>query len=730
MREFNKNIFKKPVLLLALGIIFIMVVAKKRRTPIIALPKNMIEALNIAGNNSTELEKVLKKYSKPEDSLKFRAACYLIESLQWHKSQVKEIQFDSNFLFLLREVDKMYFQLAKGKSVLQLESNGFKLEMQKLKRWTDLNLRTGIFKEPKIILSSSSDVSDLNFITSDFIIEQIENAFYVRKYSQLVKKLSFEDFCEFIIPFKYFDNQFQQWSGYRIFKFFNKYLGNINKDSLPEIISRYNVTIKNFQTVLGEYPFHDLIGFEQLLFKHHDFFFDCFHISNYGSVVLNACGVPNAVEYNVAYKHISEKHSYCSIPSECGSWSIFSLESSVPKSTQFKIDDPTDWMNLFRVHFSAEKNSPFFLVNKDEYLPIEFAEPFIEDVSSKRIRTIPLVLPFTGKTQNHLAYLATFNSIDSLKPVTWGIIDKKNNSVDFKNVVLNRLYFPIYYKNSVVTPFGPAFFLMSDTMTQRGYRIINIGDSVDTNKENIKVIITEKYPMRQKFTDLAKGLVGSFVIGSANSNFVPSDTLGKINFIPKPTLQDWKLKINRPYRFYKICIPPSPKHIFGISEISLLTLTKYHYSNTTPISAFYNQNFTQNKNETKCEYVQLIDSSSDIVKRTLCDEDMTTSPKDITEYKISLKEPRIISALRFSPVNDANKIVTGDTYILYEWNNKNWSELSSTIAKSNFLVFDNLSKGILYWLKDVSHVHEEMPFFINIRRKQEFIYDSFPRRSK
>ena len=41
-------------------------------------------ALELAGENRDELEKILVHYSAPEDSLKYRAACSLIENMPYY----------------------------------------------------------------------------------------------------------------------------------------------------------------------------------------------------------------------------------------------------------------------------------------------------------------------------------------------------------------------------------------------------------------------------------------------------------------------------------------------------------------------------------------------------------------------------------------------------------------------------------------------------------------------
>ena len=48
------------------------------------LPADIEEALALAGGNRRELKAVLRHYR--QDSLKFRAACFLIANMRWHYS--------------------------------------------------------------------------------------------------------------------------------------------------------------------------------------------------------------------------------------------------------------------------------------------------------------------------------------------------------------------------------------------------------------------------------------------------------------------------------------------------------------------------------------------------------------------------------------------------------------------------------------------------------------------
>ena len=50
-------------------------------------PAGVEETLSQAGRNRGELKKVLNHYLEhPEDSLKYQAACFLIDNMKWHLS--------------------------------------------------------------------------------------------------------------------------------------------------------------------------------------------------------------------------------------------------------------------------------------------------------------------------------------------------------------------------------------------------------------------------------------------------------------------------------------------------------------------------------------------------------------------------------------------------------------------------------------------------------------------
>ena len=69
----------------------------------------MEQTLSQAGKNRSELEKVLRHYREhPEDSLKYQAACFLIDNMKWHLSTGQAVLPDSSLFEWHTRFDSLY----------------------------------------------------------------------------------------------------------------------------------------------------------------------------------------------------------------------------------------------------------------------------------------------------------------------------------------------------------------------------------------------------------------------------------------------------------------------------------------------------------------------------------------------------------------------------------------------------------------------------------------------
>ena len=150
------------------------------------------ESLVLVGKNKPELVKVLDHYSQnPADSLKYRAACFLISNLKWHNSRqiILPNKIWDEFLF---EDSLSKIKIASPKDpVVDHYFYTFKTGEKKnrLKRY----LQETTFTD--------TTQTDIKTLSSEFLINTIDGAFEVRNLPWN-KNLSFDEFCEFILPYR------------------------------------------------------------------------------------------------------------------------------------------------------------------------------------------------------------------------------------------------------------------------------------------------------------------------------------------------------------------------------------------------------------------------------------------------------------------------------------------------------------------------------------------------
>ena len=143
-------------------------------------------ALELAKNNRSELEKVLIHYNS--DSLKYISALFLIENMPGHYSY----QDSALISHYYREVDRINNKL-KGR-----KSDEIRDSINMIAR--NLNLK------------NCKKVMDVEVISSDFLISNIESAFKAWKGRPWAAHLSFEEFCEYLLPYKVHELQpFDNW---------------------------------------------------------------------------------------------------------------------------------------------------------------------------------------------------------------------------------------------------------------------------------------------------------------------------------------------------------------------------------------------------------------------------------------------------------------------------------------------------------------------------------------
>lgn len=162
--------------------------------------KEVQEALEEAGTNRQELEKVLIHYNKnPQDSLKYKAACFLIQNMKGLYSLTGEN---------VNKLEELYKTMGRA---LPDERNEI------YNRGVDsLEIYFSFSKQP-----------DLQYIRANFLIQHIDQAFKTWEATLWHSNYSFDTFCEYVLPYRVYDEKLSLW-GPQIEKLFKHQLDKIN----------------------------------------------------------------------------------------------------------------------------------------------------------------------------------------------------------------------------------------------------------------------------------------------------------------------------------------------------------------------------------------------------------------------------------------------------------------------------------------------------------------------
>ncbi len=138
----------------------------------------MEQALDFAGENRAELEKVLLHYEDSPEKLE--AARFLIRNMpRWYAYEG--------------------WQLDSIKPVLIKKSRREPVSKKIIEKWKNFSF----YSLPKAY--------DAHVITADFLIENIDLAFDVWKRYPWNRNLCFDDFCELILPYRIENEPLSTW---------------------------------------------------------------------------------------------------------------------------------------------------------------------------------------------------------------------------------------------------------------------------------------------------------------------------------------------------------------------------------------------------------------------------------------------------------------------------------------------------------------------------------------
>lgn len=478
-------------------------------------------ALRVADKNRLELEKVLRYYQRDTaDSLKYKATCFLIENMPYYSYACGE-QLEKYKLYY------MWLKNSKGKSP-QLISDSIKK----------------VFGP----IGNTVRKRDILEIDSAYLCSNIEWAFKVWKEQPWGKNISFDYFCEYILPYRIDDESLASWRE----MYYEKY------NSLLDSLRMSNTLDKEDPVVAASYLIERLPNKEHIFTSVTPTAFghigpeyvqylsgSCREVTDFGVYLFRALGIPCAIDF---------------IPmSGSGSAGHFWLVTWDKNGEDYKMDFPEPLQLVrkswwYAMDMSAKMYRYTFSVNRELYESMaiygEELYPFwrlpkFKDVTHgyaqyyKKEMKIPSEQIYKEKCDGKIAYLC-LSSRDSWIPVDWTEYDR--NNLVFRNLKKSSMMRVATYENG-------SLHFVTDPFIVDGWTNKSHYYSAGGEKQDVVLYAKSNIDTENLFRDR---MIGGVFEGSNRADFADKDTLFLIQSKPyrlRTVVKSWSDKKYRYLRY-------------------------------------------------------------------------------------------------------------------------------------------------------------------------------------
>lgn len=613
-------------------------------------------ALSLAGANRPELEKVLAHYEKNPDPLKLEAARFLIQNMPGHRSYV-------------------------GKEII----NYYKEMDQILSVDTTLEYKNKIIEEiiTKYPYTDFQTAKDIEIISSDFLIRNIDSAFDKWENGLWAKHMNFKQFCEMILPYKCFEyQQLDSWRDTLSVKFDKKLpdkWGNDQCDNSAyyaatqlnsEIRALMHGGLVNIAKPAG-YPF-----LNSSIYKVS--YGDCYGSAKLAVMVMRSHGIPVFMDYIPYWGQKDGSHAWYTLLSDNGIFMPFSWGLTSNPGDVFFPYDPIP--KIYRYTYTANEKIVQYLNNAVYKHP--FFEVFEQDVTCEYIQTSDLSIPLlTNRLKDKYVYLSIF------KNGTWAVVDvgmTEDDQAIFTNVGRNIVYMILGYDGKKLIPVSHPFFL-----EKNGEIKCFIGDT--TKKREIHLL--RKYPRNTFVVEQERRILGGEIQASDDANFVYYDSLYKIADLSYPDMIP--LNAQKKYRYWRY-----------YSE-------KGSYCNIAELQ-FYEKGTDSIARGRIIGTEKLYENKPDYKREMAFDGDWLTyfhpAAPDSGWVGLDFGEPVSIDRARCIPRSDDNNIRVGDIYELKYWEQTGWKSLGVQKANDKVLHYNSVPDKALLLLINHTRGKQERVF--------------------
>ena len=618
-------------------------------------------ALRAAGENRPQLERVLDHYRHEDrDPSKLAAAKYLIINMPGHYSFSDTVSVG------------YYYN-----SAITIQQSGGSPEWQRdtLRQISDSQY-SHLFKTIK---------SDVELISANYLISNIDKVFHEWRTRPWAQHLTFDEFREWILPYKVSDLQIlDSWRDILSARFSDS-INSIPIDDNRRLsiygaidIVRNEIHTKNTPRVLWEdrsgIPLMSAQTWANMTFG------SCYDYVTMGTAVFRSMGLPSVVDHVPFWGRNHDGHSWFTFLSDKGIEEPTINSMIMPAGFPFYPYEriPKVWRDTYTINRDRVKYR-----NTAKYVyPFELCQ---QDVTDHYVKTSDIEVDMYGDVPVIDKYVYLAMVVNSSGP-SWQILDFGNIRHDkacFRKVGRNNLYITLGFDGNGLVPISNPFVLQKDG----NMRYIVHEEGCDTRSMDIR----RKYYESYNVVDMRRRIIGGKIQCASNPDFDDSLTLLTLS----STIIPDKIPITseRPYRYWRYL---SPDGSWGsVAEVSFMD------NQGKPV---------------KGRGIAVAQAGQDAIDRAFDGNVLSNfevNQPDGNWVGIDLGVSGDVSFVRIVPRSDDNDVCPGNEYELFFYNGRDWKSLGRSIAHDNSLHYDIVPLNTLLWLRNYTRGRDERPFIVD-----------------
>ncbi|MDR1860978.1 MAG: hypothetical protein LBR06_08690 [Bacteroidales bacterium] len=591
-------------------------------------PPDIERVLKQAGHNRGELVKVLEYYRRnPADSLKLRAAEFLIANMPGKHSVYVDAPWNDQATVFLR--------------------------------WTSSSDKQRVIETFKLGEPVVED--DVTHITADYLINNIEMAFEAWRGRPWGRHVTFETFCEEILPYRISTEPLENWRA-KVQAGFADLDTFLNRPTMTavEACSRINSIMPRF-SIDTDFP---TINYSQCMATTRG---SCDNIAAVTAFVMRALGVPVTVDFVMRWAEHNSGHSWNSVCDSAGRHISF-------MGAEYNPGQPH--LGSYRLKSKAYRrifayNSELVARNRNENdVPPIFQDVCMTDISDEHPACVDLNITAKELPPDSVeyAYLAFFVREQFRWEIcAYGYID--GDILRFPKVGKGIMYRPFYYVQGRLTPAAGPVLLDSDG-TVNDFRPSSTLADIEVNC------------IEQPEEFWTARMVGGTFQGANEPDFSDAVTL---HVIPRKPVVGWNSAPSDSRLKFRYVRYVSPKDGVGnVAEIEFLDANG-RLLQGNPFSPFAVWR--------GCTGAKAFDGDPATFFDALEVSGAWTA--------LDLQQPQAVSRIRYVPRNEGAAICSSPAFELHRWGDGD-SEPQEVVPDANGILQLRLPENQLYYLSNKS----------------------------